>query len=447
MRSCFSFPLLITLIAGIAGCSKSDKPAGEISNRTSSDPEKMAQLQESINKFAERTCPPTPPEQAVGSPAPQSPSKYSERTKQFLEAAEKGRISLMLEFIKQGADVNDKDDDGQTALHKTVAGGHRSAVIVLLTHGADMGERDAKGRTPLMVAAENGQAQLVSILTNPDSVKELAGEALKSVGAEALKAVGLPGFTDRLNKLVASSVDLPDHTGQTPLMKAAANGHLDVVKALESRSDLSRRDRQGKTALMLAAAAGDAPMVEHLASFAQLTTEKIQATDKDGKTALDLATAAGRKDVVLVLRQATLLKAAGESQMALVRDILEHKDGPALNATEALKAAARNGGTAIVRYFMEKWKDKPIEERQRLLGMPVKGYDGTALALASINGHKQTVEVLLDVTWWKDKTALLDYITAPIYGISTVEKVYGQSGEMVAYLKARREALEAELKK
>jgi ankyrin repeat protein len=390
----------------------------------------------------------SPTQQANPAPGPATLSVYSDRTKQFLEAAEKGRISLMLDFLKHGADVNDKDNDGETALHKAVAGGHRSAVVALLTHGADMGEKDSKGRTPLMVAAENGHAEIVQILISPDNVKELAGEALKSVGAEALKGVGLPDFTNRLGKLVESSIDLADQTGQTPFVKAAAKGHLDVVKVLVNRADPNRRDRQSKSALMLAAAAGDAPMVEYLANLAQLTTEQIEVADKEGKSALDLANAGEHKDVVLILRQRTLVKAAAEGRLPLVRSIFEGKDSPESRAAEAVKLAAANGQTAVVRYFMERYKDKPLEERQRLVGLPVNGYDATALAFASLRGHKQTVEALVDAGWWKDKAALLDYITTKIYQNScTVETVATQSEEMRALLAARREALQAELKK
>jgi ankyrin repeat protein len=450
MRSCHFIALWVAVLFGVTGCERTEKA---LSPKSAVQPDAAkARTGGDILTAAlpEQTTASLAPKPANAAAARAEPAEYADRTRQFLEAAEKGRISLLLEFLKQGTDVNDKDDDGQTALHKAVAGGHRSAVIALLTHGADMGERDAKGRTSLMAAAENGHAELVLILVNPDKVKNLAGEALQSVGAEALKAVGLPEFTTRLGQLVASSVDLADQTGQTPFIKAAANGHLDVVKALEQRVDPNRRDRQGKTALMLAAAAGDAQMVEHLASLNQLTIEQIQAADKEGKTALDLATAGGHKDVMLVLRQPTLVKAAGAGQMALVRSIFEDNEFPELNAADALKSAAQNGATPVVRYFLEKWKGKPIEERQRLVGLPVNGFEGTALSYASANGHKQTVEALLDPAWWGDKAALLGYITAIIYGNATAESWLAfnpQRAEMVALLKAKREALEAELKK
>ena len=450
MRSWHFVALCAALLFGTTGCEKTEKAPSPMSTversaaraSTSGDSVIAAPPKETVASPAQKPANPAA--------APGTPSEYADRTRQFLEAAEKGRISLLLDFLKHGADVNDKDDDGQTALHKAVAGGHRSAVIGLLTHGADMGERDAKGRTPLMVAAENGHVELVLILVNPDSVKNLAGEALQSVGAEALKTIGLPEITTRLGHLVASSVDLADQTGQTPFIKAAANGHLDVVKALGQRADPNRRDHRGKTALMLAAAAGDAQMVEHLTSLNQLTFEQIQATDKEGKTALDLATAAGHKNVVIILRQTTLVKAAGAGQMALVRSIFEDREFPELNAADALKSAVANRATPVVRYFLEKWKDKPIDERQRLVGLPVKGIDGTALAHASSNDDKQTVEALLDPDWWGDKAALLGYITARVYGAGSIESCLAfnpQRAEMIALLRARREALEAELKK
>jgi ankyrin repeat protein len=444
--------LCIAVLCGIGGCDRSAKPAIKATNGLSAGAEQTGHVKIEATEQSTVCCDvPAPETQPIATPipapAPDTPSKYSERTKQFLEAAEKGRISLMLEYIKQGADVNDKDDDGQTALHKAVAGGHRSAVIALLTHGADMGERDAKGRTPLMVAAENGHVELVTILITPDSVKNLAGEALKSVGTDALKAVGLPGFTNRLEHLASSSIDLADQTGQTPIMKAAANGHLDVVKALANRADPTRRDRQGKTALMLAATSGQTAVVEQLAALPQLTTDQIQATDKDGKSALDLAAASGQKDVQLALRRQLFIKAAGEGRLALVKEIHEGKDPPDSDAPEALQCAVRSGSSPVVLYLMEKWKDKPIEERQRLVGLPVRGYGGTALAIACYAGNKRMVEALLEVAWWKDKAVLLDYITAKVFGNATVETTNGQPQEMVELLKSKREALQAELKK
>src|SRR5204863_5944708 len=124
-------------------------------------------------------APPAPAAAQAAAPRPEhqpaaGEDSYATRTKQLLGAAEKGRISQVLELLQKGANVNDKDDEGQTALHKAAARGHKSAVVALLALGADMGEKDGKGRSPLMTAAEAGNAEIVSLLVTPGTVAALA---------------------------------------------------------------------------------------------------------------------------------------------------------------------------------------------------------------------------------------------------------------------------------
>jgi len=78
-------------------------------------------------------------------------------------------------------------------------------------------------------------------------------------------------------------LEAKDNDGWTALIRAANNGHIDIVKALLDRgAQIEAKDNVGKTALMWAASNGHTDTVQALlAEGAQ-----IEAKDDDGRTAL-----------------------------------------------------------------------------------------------------------------------------------------------------------------
>src|SRR5262245_40187557 len=229
------------------------------------------------------------------SPAPtpaELKKRYAERTTAMHEAAEKGQVSVLLELLKSGADVNDKDEQGRTALHKAAEKGNRSAAIMLLMFGADVGEKDAKGLNALHAAAAAGHTEIVTLFCKPYEFAGVAGDFIKGSVSETLKGVGsnLKSATDKLTALSSTSMTAADNMGQTPLMKAAAAGYADCVKAIGIYYDKSK-DKQGRTALMLAAMGGHAELIRNVFADTRPTLEYLQATDSDGKTAVQLAEA------------------------------------------------------------------------------------------------------------------------------------------------------------
>jgi ankyrin repeat protein len=71
-----------------------------------------------------------------------------------LGEAESAALAKVRDFLDGGGDVNAKDKDGQTELHKAALKGYKSVAEVLLERGADVNATDAKGRTPLHRAVE-----------------------------------------------------------------------------------------------------------------------------------------------------------------------------------------------------------------------------------------------------------------------------------------------------
>jgi ankyrin repeat protein len=363
-------------------------------------------------------------QQSLGQ-TPPSPAdlkkRYAERTAALHEAAEKGQVSLLHELIKAGADVNDKDEHGKTALHKAAEKGNRSATILLIMFGGDAGEKDVKGQNAMHVAAAAGQTELVTLLTKPYDFASVAGDFIKGSVSDAIKGgLNLKGATDKFVSLSGSSMSAVDSLGQTPIMKAAANGHTECVRAIGLYYDKSQRDKQGRTALMLAAAGGHTEMIRAIWPEANIAIDYLQATDPEGKTAEQIAEASKHPATAKLLKEMEqkalaqahtlkLLKLAKDNDVAgLKGELLKSDSG--VSHTDLMIAAATNGNTQVVRFLMDFAKDKPIEEKARLMGFPLAygTRPDSAFHLAAKNGHLETLKAITDMEWWKDAATLAD---------------------------------------
>lgn len=67
-------------------------------------------------------------------------------------------------IIAQGADVNEKNDAGETPLYIAAWTGNLEVAEILIEAGADVNVRDIYGDTPLMAAADQSNAQMIEKL-------------------------------------------------------------------------------------------------------------------------------------------------------------------------------------------------------------------------------------------------------------------------------------------
>ena len=81
----------------------------------------------------------------------------------LMHAAEGGHIHCVNILLKQGADVNRRDEYAQTALMYAAAHNHVMCLERLLETAADVNEKDYNMSTALIVASENGHEE--SVLT------------------------------------------------------------------------------------------------------------------------------------------------------------------------------------------------------------------------------------------------------------------------------------------
>ena len=137
-------------------------------------------------------------------------------------------------LLDGGANVDEPQSDGATALHWAVYGENPVLTALLIDAGADVSARNRAGVTPLSLAAETGNSSMV--------------EHLLDAGAD-------PGETLS--------------NGETALMMAARTGDVATIELLVERGAEvdARETKRGTTALMWAAAYGNQPAVQALANL------------------------------------------------------------------------------------------------------------------------------------------------------------------------------------
>lgn len=196
------------------------------------------------------------------------PAQSAQMAKAFLQAAEDGEVAAVSRLLRQGVDVNVRDDveiserynagwtAGKTALIRAAQQGHIETTRVLLAAGADVEARDDDYWTALMWAANNGHAAVVrQLLAAGASVKARDHEKRTPLTYAAVK--GDPEVV-RLLLGAGARAATPDRFDKTALMLSLEHKHSDVARLLEQ----AERE-QGRAAALAAAGAAD-PSVEEL---------------------------------------------------------------------------------------------------------------------------------------------------------------------------------------
>ena len=80
------------------------------------------------------------------------------KVEKWLQAAERGDLAAVVDFLESGIDVNAGNAINTTALMRAVRGGHLGVIRVLLDRGASLGPQNTLGHTAVTVALIRSRA-------------------------------------------------------------------------------------------------------------------------------------------------------------------------------------------------------------------------------------------------------------------------------------------------
>lgn len=242
------------------------------------------------------------------------PASGTEAASQIAAAARMDAASRVAELIAAGADVNQPEPDGTTALLWAVYHNNAAMVAALLAAGADPSLLNQLSLTPLLQASRYGSAELIDLLLAAGA----SVQALPQGGLEPpLLAAARAGSVAAVEALLAAGADVNAEAPldqQTALMWVAAEGHVDVARVLlQAGADANRQARVnaltqrknadfpsgGFTALHWAARNGSADLIDLLLAHGA----DLNLRNGDNATPLMLAIVNDRFDLAARLLQ------------------------------------------------------------------------------------------------------------------------------------------------
>ncbi|KAL1485179.1 hypothetical protein MTO96_032132 [Rhipicephalus appendiculatus] len=207
----------------------------------------------------------------------------------LLVACHEGDESLVRMMITTGADVNEKDKDGDSALHFGAYGEQPDILELLVNFGANINAKNNKGYTALHVAVNKDFVACVRVLTNyvsdldvntqdeygdtplHDAIRKENNDIVDLLvnfrtidftvknkrGFNAFHHAALKGNVHAMERLLSKKPELVDskkEDGYTSLHLAAVNNHYSMAKLLltKGRCTVDLKTRQQQTALLLA---------------------------------------------------------------------------------------------------------------------------------------------------------------------------------------------------
>jgi ankyrin repeat protein/predicted Ser/Thr protein kinase len=286
---------------------------------------------------------------------PGGPKKFiplNAQRETLISAVTYGKVDAVKSMLAKGANINERDSDGNTALMVAAEGTAYLAnalpmVQILIDARASLEAKDSRGRTALHRAAAEGRTNVAGLLLNSGALanpKTLDGATPLAYAVEF-------GKMPVVQLLIAhnAQVDLADASGTTPLMIASEgtaslpNNAPMVGALLTAGAHVDALDTRGRSALYRASAEPRPDAVRLLLEHKAKPNQRAS----DGSTPLIAAVTYSRPVVAQILlnygADANLADLGGTTPLMIAADTSPYITDPAHFIKMLLEHGAKKG--------------------------------------------------------------------------------------------------------
>ena len=280
-----------------------------------------------------------------------------------------GSVELVKHLISKGCNVTDKDNDGETVLHKACNEGYKELVQYLVVSYPDiLTIRDKWGQSPFLVSGYSGSVELVKYLISKGCdvmYKDNDGETILYKACDENKLELVKYLVEKCPELLT----MRDEDGQSPILVAGKSGSVELVKYLIAKQcDVLDQDDNGLSVLHYACKVGNTEVVQYIVENYQ---DVLTIRNKELLSPFIVAGFSGSVELIKYL-------------ISKECDVLDKDNG----GITVLHYASLGGNTEIVQYLVDNYPE--------LLTMRDK--DGQSpFLVAGISGSLELVKYLISM--------------------------------------------------
>lgn len=292
---------------------------------------------------------------------------------------------LLLE--KHSGNINAQNNIGHTALMSAATNGNDQVAALLLLKGANAMTRDKDGKTAL----DHSNAVAFALENQTEEQRNLRRKLGKllfktNVQAVALHDAAKAGDVDRVKAVLTKGVGVDERNelGRTPLMIAATQGHLEVVRLLLTKGADAKMFSNDGTSVLMSASFFRKKHESATANMALLLERGADAntTDRSGTTPLMVVAGNGNTGGI-----ALLLDHGADINS-------QERTGETAGGTALIHAAGRGKGEAV-KLLLQRGADATLRDKGGRSALDVaRSTPAEGDSAETIKGRKEVAAIL-----------------------------------------------------